>query len=185
MSKPVILLDVDGVLADFVGEVIRIGNELGGSVKREEATQYDVFKYFTPEIAAAVKRAVAAEGFCLSLNPFREAMDGVAHLRDLGNVYAVTSPWSSKTWCYERTSWLRSCFGFRTGEIVHTAAKYLVRGDVLIDDKASHVQEWQVVNPSGLALLMDAPYNRNVTELHRVTSWSAIVQAVTSHVACL
>lgn len=53
----------------------------------------------------------------------------------------------------ERTRWLVRHFDAKPSQIMHTSAKHLVRGDVLIDDKPTTIERWAHVNEGKLALL--------------------------------
>lgn len=62
------------------------------------------------------------------------------------------------TWESERREWLRCHFGFKARDVIFTARKDLVHGDVLIDDKPEHVKEWSL-RWGKCAVLWAQPYN--------------------------
>jgi 5'(3')-deoxyribonucleotidase len=64
-------------------------------------------------------------------------------------------------------------------DVVFTTRKYLVRGDVLIDDKPKHLQQWLTHNLYGI--VFDWPYNQTTDfqgSVWRVTDWPEAVYAV-------
>ena len=178
MSRPVVLVDVDDVLADFYAAALRVAGEiLGRDVSTESRTTWDIIDAlgFTTAQRAAFKQAVGRSAFCASLSPCPGAQVGVAHLREIADVYAVTAPFHSLYWVSERDWWLAEHFGFTRKQIVHTEAKYLVAGDVFVDDKVEHVQRW-VGRRNGAAVLWAQPYNADafVGRAYRTGSWNVV-----------
>jgi 5'(3')-deoxyribonucleotidase len=163
--RPRVLLDVDGVLADFVGELLTIANSLlSASYTREQITQFDwaASLGLAPRIEQLVSRCVsAAPGLARDLVVLPGAQDGVRRLRALADVYIVTSPWpSSPTWCHDRYVWLDRYFGIAPRYVVHAMAKHIVSGDVLIDDRTATLNAWQAAHPRGAAVQWQTPHNR-------------------------
>ncbi len=78
---------------------------------------------------------------------------------------------------HEREQWLEANFGFHHKQIVHTSAKYLCKGDVLIDDKPDNLILWAAEHPDGLALLWNQSYNNKETAagLTRVHGWPEVL----------
>jgi 5'(3')-deoxyribonucleotidase len=133
-----VLVDVDGVLADFVAKYLQLVHEVTGKqFTHEQVTEFDIGKALglTPEQSGAVARGVLT-GFASMLEPLPGAVEGLRRLREISEVYIVTSPWNKcETWMSERERWLRVHFDFPHSHVLHGSAKHLVRGDILIDDK--------------------------------------------------
>lgn len=180
MRKPKVLLDVDGVLADFLTPALGIlGRLTGRSWRAEEITSWDLFEIVGKRWEEPFFETCAVPGFAAALEVCGGAKEAVAVLREISDLYVVTSPMHlSPTWTYEREEWIRSHFGIGGNRIVHTAAKYLCVGDVFVDDRPYNVQKWRYEHPSGLGILWDAPYNRLERGLPRTSDWSDVIQAV-------
>lgn len=170
MRRPRVLVDVDGVLADFTGAWLEIMVEMTGlEIKREEVSDWDIFGVLETRgvneplrnhVKEVCRSATSRAGFCGSLKVLAGAQDGFNQLRDIADVYIVTSPWNSPYWTFERDSWLLDNFGVPRKNIVHTDAKYLVSGDYLIDDKTSHIVNWCAEQPNGQGILWESAHNK-------------------------
>lgn len=101
------------------------------------------------------------------LKPYAGAIFGIRLLQRVADVYIVTAPLRScATWCRDREVWLEDHFGIRSDSVVHTHAKHVFNGSMLIDDNPAHVEQWAAEHPSGVAVLFDRRYNR----AHRFSS---------------
>jgi len=161
-----ILLDCDGVLADFMGGVFDlVEKQTGLRHSIDEITEWDFVKAMglAPDLAKTVKATLSGEpGWWLSLKPFDQAAEAVALLRKMAEVYIVTSPWNShRNWLHEREAWLKKHFGIPHSHVIACSAKHLVRGDILVDDKTSTLIDWQREHPTARAVRWEQPYNIN------------------------
>ncbi len=185
-----ILLDCDGVLADFVGGLLELINrECGTSYRRDDITEFDIGKSlgWSDAMRAKVDDLVRGEpGMILGLAQEPGARVGFGILEQLaGDIYVVTSPWPGhQTWAYERTQWLWRHFAIPSNHVVHTAAKHLVMGDVLVDDKTSTLESWRREFPSGLAVQWQTPHNmRDAWYGASTRDWDELVEMCRKHMA--
>lgn len=163
--RPIALVDVDGVLADFVKDYLElVAVVTGRRYPAEQVTHFDigVSLGLTTAQAAAVKRALGdCRNFAADLEPYAGAIEGMAALRSVADVYIVTSPWNSNpTWTYDREGWLKRNFDIPHMDVIHGSAKHLIDGDLFIDDKTSAVVAWQLAHPLGHGVQWQTPYNR-------------------------
>jgi 5'(3')-deoxyribonucleotidase len=180
--RPRLLVDVDEVLADFQTPAFAVIHKITGrSYKPDDFLVWDIFGVLSDEEAQAVFDVMEQPGFCSSLQPTPGAIEAIEELREFAEIYAVTSPQHNRHWVYERTEWLLEHFKLNKAHIIHTAAKYLVRGDAFLDDKPEHVEHWAHENPDKLAMLWHIPNTRNLGQgLLRVRSWSEVINRVRS-----
>lgn len=172
MRKPTVLLDCDGVLADFLGEFLRSLNQYSGlNLTHDMATSWHIGR--SPEIARKLEdlndggwaldaawAAVKQPGFCRRIRPLPGAREAVSLLSESADVYVVTSPFSGNpTWTSERDMWLFEEMGIPPARIVHTGAKHLVRGDVFVDDREDNVAAWEAAWPLAKTFLWKVPSN--------------------------
>jgi 5'(3')-deoxyribonucleotidase len=156
-----VLLDCDGVLADFVGHVSARLAEVGHVIP--EVTSYDFIRGFGPEVGAAARTLLKDPDTWKTMPPYEEAQRGVEALRSVGHtIVVVTSPWlSCHTWAHVRREWLDKHFDVDSGDLIVTSRKELVGGDAFVDDRIESVASWAIRNPKGHALLMDRPWTRD------------------------
>lgn len=184
-ARPVVLLDCDGVLADFAGGFLKLVNaHFGTAFTPSDVTTYDIAAAlgWTREKAdEAYGLITASVRFAADLDVFPGAADGVRRLAELAEIYVVTPPWHTQpTWCHDRTNWLWRNFEIPAHRVIHTSAKHLISGDVLIDDKLSHCEEWRA-RWDGLAVLWSTPHNRrDLWDGQSTSDWAFLVDLVRS-----
>jgi 5'(3')-deoxyribonucleotidase len=180
--RPTVLLDVDGILADFVGAaLLALRAESGLVYSRDDIYTWEVFDSL-PAAAQEHKHQVyellKGRLGCFSMRPYDGAKEGVRRLQELAEVVIVTSPFpDSDFWMSEREKWLKSHFGITRERIIHTCSKHHVKGDFLVDDKTSHVLKWAECHPQGRALLWDMTYNKGdelPDNISRVVGWEQL-----------
>lgn len=172
------LCDVDEVLCSFQAPALDLIERVHGRRHhRDEMDGWDVFQVLSKEEIGPVFEQIEQPGFCSSLKPYPEAIDAIKEIRKRRHVVAVTSPWHSRHWVYERTEWLKEHFDFKSADIVHTSTKCLVSGDELLDDHPTHVERWGKAHPNGQAMLWHIHNTRNMGfEAQRVRTWEEVLQ---------
>lgn len=168
-----IFTDVDGVLADLVTPYLGLLNMLTG--RRHSYADVTDFSFSkcvaTPEEDAAVWALIdRSPGFVRMMAWHDGAKDGLEKLRTTGTVKALTAPHFGPLWMPERAHWLLGR-GFTKKQVIFCSDKQDVPGDVLVEDCLQNAQEWQTAHPSGIAILLDSPYNQGRTDAIRVNDW--------------
>lgn len=157
----IILTDVDGVLADLVADVCAGLAARGHRRTPEEVTHFDFALSFSAEEMRHVHEIMSAPFFCYGLPWYEGAREFVRDLQGQGEVHAVTAPFrSSPSWMHERVQWLAPAVPAERVHFVGGQYKHLVRGDVLIEDHPGNAAAWCDAHPSGVAILLDRPWNR-------------------------
>jgi 5'-nucleotidase len=174
LLNPVVLIDMDGVIADFDTELAaRIAKRLPHINLLEQQKNF----YFSddyPEHATLIRELSDEKGFFISLPVMNHAIEGWQRIIDLGYHPRIcsspikTNPYSKS----EKLEWLQRHFAPVFGESVVeeaiiTSDKYLCDGIALIDDRpeVKNAQEasWQHI-------IFDRPFNTDVT-LPRLRGW--------------
>jgi 5'(3')-deoxyribonucleotidase len=160
-----VLLDVDGVLANFVSAyLVLVRDVTGRDYKPADVTQFDIgasLGLSAGESSECKRRIADTPGLARCLNVYPGAVEGVSRLQSIADVYIVTSPWNSHpTWTHDREHWLKKHFDIPHSRVIHTSAKHVCRGDVFVDDKVSAVAKWRDAHPDGLPVVWSTPHNR-------------------------
>ena len=159
-----ILLDQDGVLADFERGFHDAWNASMGekhpALLLDQRRSFYVRDDYPAIYRDAVEAIYTAPGFFRDLLPIPGAIDAVKALLELGHdVRICTSPLNQYRYCLpEKYEWVERHLG---SDFVHrmivTKDKTVVYGDVLVDDKPGIVgtrpPDWRHV-------VFDQPYNR-------------------------
>lgn len=164
--EPRVLLDVDGVVADFVTSAKAAATAVTG----KEYWGVPVTKFEALESLGLTKSQVKAAyevmnspNYAYEMSVIPGAPRAVKKLVNVADVYFVTAPLpTSPTWDYDRRRWLKKVFGTGWDErVVFTKEKHLIAGDFFVDDKIENVEEWQSYWHSGKAILLSQPWNLN------------------------
>lgn len=178
------LVDVDEVLSDFhtpfFEVVLRV---LGRTVTVEDFPEWDLFSIFTREERAALIVEVSKPGYCSDFPVLEGAKEAIEELRSFMHVVPITRPFDhSPTWVYDRSRWLSKHFGFKPTEVISTAAKYVAKGHVFLDDNVENVIGWQAEHPDGVGMLWHSHFTKAHTQHDgiRIYGWDEVIRKARS-----
>src|SRR4051812_19152676 len=168
----VVLVDMDGVLADFDGAVLE---GLPSEIERVARTNFYIVRDY-PDHKAAVEAVYSHPEFFFKLKPIQGAVDGWQRLLDMGyDPRVCTAPLTLNEKSREgKTAWLEEHFVPRFGpEVIERAifdkTKHAHGGLLLIDDRPD------VDTNDGQAtwrhVVFDQPYNRQCASAFRISGW--------------
>lgn len=175
-------IDVDGVLADLLTPLMTMVSELlqkDVGVGHVETWDLDELfaKHNASHLVPELWRRAGSPGFCRTLQPYPDAVEGVASLREAGaDLFIVTSPLhDAATWTHDREGWLKDHFGIDRKHVVHCHSKHVFSGLMLVDDKPDNIRAWAAEHGADGAVLWDASWNQDAVELQRTRAWPAVL----------
>ncbi|MEK3955919.1 5' nucleotidase, NT5C type [Psychrobacillus sp. FSL K6-1464] len=182
MRKPIILLDMDDVMANFSAEWIRLYNEeYSDSLTQNDLTEWDASLFTKPECGMKIYDYLRNPGLFRNLIVADGCKDVLKDLTELGaEVIIVTdspqgcsfgqSDWRGSNPTDDKRAWLQEHFPFIPKEnFVVTSKKWLVQGDILIDDKPSTILKFQELGRKVVA--MSRPCNQKIDAQLRADNW--------------
>jgi len=175
-----ILVDMDDVLEGLVGAWVDYLNlKYGTQVRAEDIVEWNVDEYFPSLTHKQVHGVLKERAFWDAVKPLHGAQEGLKRLIDAGHeVYIVTNS-HYKTVAPKMERVLFKYFPYlKWSQVILTAHKQMVRGDVLIDDGIQNLEGGEYEK-----ILMDAPhnheYNAEANGMYRVCNWDDILNVIT------
>lgn len=181
--KKLILIDQDGVLADFEQGVQNIWQrQFGKKLPLNQPRKHFYLADDLPHLKPQLYKIYSERDFFKNLPPIDGAIEAMHALLGAGHdVRICTAPINAYRYCVgEKFAWVEEHLGTDwVNRIILTKDKTWVRGDILIDDKpsitGSLIPLWQ-------HWIYDQPYNQNIDNgLPRVTwtdksSWASLLK---------
>lgn len=175
-----ILVDMDGVIADLESHLLDQWNERFPEETPpdiEERQSFYIGMHDPAGVGIKVQSIMHGEGFFETIPPIKGGIEAVNEMRQEHDVYIVTSAGISYRYAAsEKYRWVLHHFDEdMMRKLIITPAKYVVGGDILIDDKPRIYKEgsanWEHV-------LYDATYNQEVEHKRRLTwdNWREIIK---------
>jgi 5'-nucleotidase len=175
--KPVILCDMDEVVADLLGEWVHRYNQMyNDTLAREDITGWDMADFVKPECGKDIYKILRHDGLYDSVHPIPNAHWGIKALRSLGyRVVFVTT-------CVDETmdaklrwlvQWRFLPRQYTQADFIAAKDKALIRGELLIDDGPHNIRDFP-----GQTILVHAPHNQDFNHPHRAHGWHDIVAMV-------
>ena len=175
-----ILVDMDGVIADFDGEFLRRWRKRHPDswyVPFEGRTTFYVRDQYPGELRPLVDEILWEPGFFRDMLPVEGARDALFDMADLGwEVFLCSSPLTNyRNSTLEKYEWVEKVLGPDwIKRVILTKDKTLVKAEYLIDDKPEITGVEKV--PAWEHLLFDRPYNRGANR-RRITwgTWRGVL----------
>lgn len=169
----IILVDMDGVIADFEGDFIRLWKAEHPDkeyIDIKDRQGFYLKSQYPKEYHSLVEEIYYAPGFYKNLPIYDGCKDALKRMTGEGHiVYLCTSPMIPQfhNCVLEKYEWVEKHLGTEwVRKLIMAADKTMVKGDILIDDrpeiKGAIKPEWEHV-------LYDQYYNRSETGKRRLT----------------
>jgi len=159
-----ILIDMDGVIADFDGEFLKRWRERYPDkvyVPLEKRTTFYVKDTYPEELHPLVREIILEPGFFRDMMPMTGVKGALTEMEQIGlELFICTSPLSTYKNCVlEKFEWVDRELGPDwVNRIILTKDKTLIKADYIIDDKMEIIGVESV--PSWEHIIYDRPYNQ-------------------------
>lgn len=172
-EKPIVLIDMDGVLADFDGATqAHLQTPEIGIPLQPRSNFYYRDDYPDTTHVDVINKLHASQHFFRNLPPIPGALEGWQRIEELGYTPRIcSSPLHTNEWCKsEKLEWIGQHLGEAAmRDAIIDSRKELYHGIALIDDrpviKNADQATWQHV-------VFDATYNHDITTDLRLRGWS-------------
>ncbi|MCU5745813.1 5'(3')-deoxyribonucleotidase [Staphylococcus sp. SQ8-PEA] len=170
MTRQSIAIDMDEVLADTLGAMMREVNErydLGITYGMLDGQK---LKHVIPEHDGLLPEILRQPGFFKNLDVMQDAIDVVEALNQHYDIYIATAAMDVPTSFSEKYDWLRTYFSFLDPQhFVFCGRKNIVKADFLIDDNPRQLEIFE-----GKPIMFSAPHNVHETRFTRVSGWKDV-----------
>lgn len=176
MSKPVVLMDLDGVVVDLEPKWFSVYNaEWDDNLDPKANRVWDLLKVVKPESGRAIYDILDRDGFFRDLPTYPGAMRGLGELARHTDIVVLTSALDNPNAARDKLLWIREFLPFiKKGNVIITPRKDLVHGDIMVDDSPNNLKKTLAKHK----IVYDHPYNRMVKDAERVYNWTELTEAV-------
>lgn len=168
-----IAIDMDQVLADFVGKAVKAMNErLNLGMTREEFFKTSIQKLHPEHMNEFISMMNEPDFFrdLELLDP--NSVEVIKELNETYDIYIATAAMHVPGSFLAKYDWLREHFPFlNTNYFIFCGDKKVVKADYLIDDSVGQLKSF-----TGQGILFDQPNNASVTEYPRVKNWQEVLE---------
>ena len=190
MTKPIILVDSDQVLAQFVKKWLDTYNERYDDNLTEEefaGTFGGVHEVVKPEVGKKIYDLMKEPGFFADLDIVPGAQKAIEKLMEVAEVYIVTAYSADGESAKGKVQWFEKHFPKIVEEerLILCKPKFLVYGDVLIDDSMENLEDWQTfmeakTNTSPVSICVAQSHNAEAADNPlidiRLSTWTEILE---------
>lgn len=166
MKKLTVLCDMDGIIVNLTQKWLNLYNK----DHNDNLTIADIKEW---ELSKSVKKGVKVNDYLYSPNFFLDvdaiegALEGMKAIQKMGHHLVILSApsWPGNS-ASDKITWMRKHAPFvNKRDIILGHNKYLVKGDVLIDDSPTNIQAYRAHWPQSTIMTIAYPFNETVRQL--------------------
>lgn len=161
-----ILVDVDGIVANSMPRWLSYIRKLNKvKVRFNQIDKWDLEKCPPLRGCKHIYDILQIPGFTAGIEPMSGASKNLKKLQNTGyEIYFVTAR-NGITSMSETYLWFKQHFSWvDQKQIIFCYDKYLISGDILIDDKSANLSAYGLINPDAHLLSIRYPYNSDINQ---------------------
>lgn len=165
-----ILIDMDDTITNFLEEVINEYNKTyGTSHSIDEVTEWVIPNSFEYGLFSVLELT----NILTMITPKLDSIEYINKWIDEGYDVFIVSDCCNRYQSYrDKLKWLKTYIPkFDLSHFIPCKEKYVISGDVLIDDNLDNLEKWSLHNPYGMDLLMTAQHNKGIQDERRIYSF--------------
>ena len=165
-----ILIDMDSTITCFLEDVIKEYNRIyGTSHSIEEITSWEIPSSFEYGLFSVLEKT----DILTTITPKLDSIEYINKWIDEEyDVFIVSDCCNCANSYGEKLKWLETHIPkFDLSHFIPCKEKYVISGDVLIDDNLDNLEKWSLHNPYGMDLLMTAQHNKGIQDERRINSF--------------
>lgn len=165
-----ILIDMDDTITNFLEEVINEYNKTyGTSHSIDEVTEWVIPSSFEYGLFSVLELT----NILTMITPKLDSIEYINKWIDEGYDVFIVSDCCNRYQSYrDKLKWLKTYIPkFDLSHFIPCKEKYVISGDVLIDDNLDNLEKWSLHNPYGMDLLMTAQHNKGIQDERRIYSF--------------
>ena len=162
-----ILIDMDDVITCYLEDVVKEYNRIYGTNHSiEEITSWEIPSSFEYGLFSVHKQT----DVLTTITPKLDSIEYINKWIDEGyGVFIVSDCCNCADLYGEKLEWLKTYIPkFDLSHFIPCKEKYVISGDVLIDDNLDNLEKWSLHNPYGMDLLMTAQHNKEIQDERRI-----------------
>ena len=170
MGRETIAIDMDEVLADTLGAIIREVNERTDMGLTVDQLNGQKIRQATPEHDGLLTDILYQPGFFKSLEVMQDAQEVVKKLTAHYDIFIATAAMDVPTSFHDKYEWLRTNFPFLDPQhFVFCGTKSVINTDYLIDDNPRQLTAF-----TGKPIMYTAEHNQLDDRFTRVNNWREV-----------
>ncbi len=179
--RPRIAVDMDEVIADAFGKMLRAYNQRTGSnITREQIAERGVNGTFTgtltPELKAELDRMCHQDDFFADLELMEGSQEALRALSEHYEIFIASAAMDVPSSFDAKFKWLQQHFSFiPPSHYVFCGDKSILLADYLIDDRPRHFDHFV-----GTGILFTAPHNARRDAPLRANNWRDVTRILMS-----
>ena len=176
--KPRLAVDMDEVIADAFGKMLRAYNErTGRDITKEQIAREGIEilfapEFLTPEIKTQLDSLQADRGFFADLELVEGGQDALRELSRDFEIFIASAAMDVPSSFDAKYQWLKQYFPFvPPSHYVFCGDKSILNADFLVDDRPRHFEHFR-----GTGILFTAPHNARRDAKLRANTWDDVVR---------